>query len=63
LSTMTSIMGRMATYSGKVVEWDEALNSKIDLMPKVFAWDANPPTLPDKDGRYAIAIPGKTVTV
>ncbi len=62
-STMTSIMGRMATYSGKVIDWDEALNSKIDLMPKVFAWDANPPTLPDKDGRYPIAVPGKTITV
>ena len=62
-STMTAIMGRMATYSGKVVEWEEALNSKIDLMPKVFAWDANPPTMPDKDGRYPIAIPGKTIAV
>ncbi|MEO6184585.1 MAG: Gfo/Idh/MocA family oxidoreductase [Verrucomicrobiota bacterium] len=62
-STLTAIMGRMATYSGKVIEWDEALNSKIDLMPKVFAWDANPPTMPDKDGRYAIAIPGKTIAV
>jgi myo-inositol 2-dehydrogenase / D-chiro-inositol 1-dehydrogenase len=62
-STMTAIMGRMATYSGKVIEWDEALNSKIDLMPKAFAWDAQPPTLPDKDGRYAIAIPGKTVVI
>ncbi|MGZ8901804.1 MAG: dehydrogenase, partial [Limisphaerales bacterium] len=62
-STMTAIMGRMATYSGKLVEWDQALNSQIDLMPKVFAWDANPPTMPDKEGRYPIAIPGKTITV
>lgn len=62
-STMTAIMGRMATYSGKVIEWDEALNSKIDLMPKVFAWDANPPTMPDKEGRYPIAVPGKTIAV
>ena len=25
---MTAIMGRMATYSGKVIKWDEAINSK-----------------------------------
>ena len=26
-STLTAIMGRMATYSGKQITWDEALNS------------------------------------
>ena len=26
-STLTAIMGRMATYSGRVVTWDEAMNS------------------------------------
>ncbi|WP_420151274.1 Gfo/Idh/MocA family protein [Spirosoma sp.] len=62
-STMTSIMGRMATYSGKMVKWDEALNSQIDLFPDKLAWDAMPKSLPDKDGFYPIAIPGKTITV
>ena len=59
-STMTSVMGRMATYSGKVVQWDEALNSEIDLSPSAYAWDGTPNSLPDADGRYAIAIPGTT---
>ena len=27
-STLTAIMGRMATYSGKEIDWDKALNSK-----------------------------------
>ncbi|MEP6664455.1 MAG: dehydrogenase, partial [Verrucomicrobiota bacterium] len=63
ISTMTAIMGRMATYSGKMVEWDEAFNSKIDLAAKVLAWDANPPTMPDSNGHYPIPVPGKTVTV
>ena len=62
-STMTAIMGRMATYSGKVVKWDEALNSQIDLFPATLAWDAMPKSLPDKDGFYPIAVPGKTVSV
>src|SRR5688572_15819262 len=59
-STMTAILGRMATYSGKVLEWDAALNSQIDLMPKQFAWDAETPVKPDEDGMYPRAIPGKT---
>src|SRR5690606_14292658 len=32
-STMASIRGRMATYSGKEVKWDQALNSQLQLMP------------------------------
>lgn len=59
-STMTSILGRMATYSGQVVEWDKAINSGIDLQPKTYAWDAEPPVLPNSDGYYAVAVPGVT---
>jgi predicted dehydrogenase len=60
LSSMTSILGRMATYSGKVIEWKDALASNIDLSPKSYAFDAEPPVQPDKDGNYAIAVPGVT---
>jgi predicted dehydrogenase len=63
MSTMTAIFGRMATYSGKAIEWDEAFNSKIDLMPKTFAWDATPPVLPGENGLYPCAVPGKTVVI
>ncbi len=62
-STMTSILGRMATYSGKIVEWEKAINSEISVMPKVFAWDANPPTMPNENGWYALAVPGVTKVV
>ncbi|KAA9353219.1 Gfo/Idh/MocA family protein [Larkinella humicola] len=62
-STLTALMGRMATYSGKVVKWDEALNSNINLFPEKLAWDANPKLLPNADGFYPIAVPGKTVAV
>ena len=61
-STMTAIMGRMATYSGKEISWEDALNSNIDTMPKALSWDAAPPTLPDKDGNYPVAVPGVTVS-
>jgi hypothetical protein len=33
-STLTAIMGRMSTYTGKAVTWEEALNSKQDLTPE-----------------------------
>jgi predicted dehydrogenase len=60
-SSLTSILGRMAIYSGKMVEWDQALNSKLDLSPKSYAWDAPPPTVPDANGYYPIPKPGVTV--
>ena len=63
MSTMTAIMGRMATYSGKVVEWDEAINSKLQLMPEKVAWDMPPPVLPDANGSYPVAVPGVTVAL
>jgi predicted dehydrogenase len=51
--TMTAILGRMATYSGKVVEWDEAVNSSLALGPSNLAH-------PGPDGIYPCAIPGAT---
>jgi hypothetical protein len=36
------------------------MNSGLNIMPKEFAWNAMPPTLPDGDGYYPIAVPGKT---
>jgi hypothetical protein len=53
----------MATYSGKRVTWKEALESDLDLSPSRYAWDADPPVLPNADGRYAIATPGVTRAV
>jgi len=57
-STMTAILGRMATYSGKIVRWDDAINSQLDLAPKNLAWDAQPLVKPGADGCYACAVPG-----
>ncbi len=62
-STMTAIMGRLATYSGQVINWDEALKSDINLMPKEFSWSAMPLVLPDANGMYPIAVPGKTKVI
>lgn len=59
-STLTAIMGRMATYSGKVITWDDAMNSDMKLMPETMTWESVPPVLPNEKGQYAIASPGIT---
>ena len=57
-STMLSILGRMVTYTGQAISWDDAINSEESLSPTSYAWDAAPPTLPDEDGHYPVAMPG-----
>ncbi len=37
-ATLTGIMGRMATYTGRVVTWDEALTSEERLGPPTMAF-------------------------
>lgn len=51
-STLTAIMGRMAAYTGKVVTWEHALNSKLDLSPSKY--ELGPYPVGD------VAVPGKT---
>jgi predicted dehydrogenase len=35
-STLTAIMSRMSAYTGKEVTWEQAMNSKLDIMPKTL---------------------------
>jgi myo-inositol 2-dehydrogenase/D-chiro-inositol 1-dehydrogenase len=37
-STLMGIMGRMATYTGRVVTWQQAMNSTEDLSPPRYEW-------------------------
>ncbi len=53
-STLTAIMGRMATYSGKMVSWEQALNSELRLGPTKYEFG---PLAVDP-----VAIPGETVS-
>ena len=52
-STLMAIMGRMATYTGQAITWDQALNSQENLSPDRYTWDAKPP-------KSEVAIPGVT---
>lgn len=51
-STLLAIMGRMATYTGQQVTWEQALNSQEDLTPPKYEW--GPIETP------AVAVPGVT---
>jgi predicted dehydrogenase len=61
-SSMTAIMGRMATYSGAEVTWNEAVNSKLALAPGLaeLSLSSSAPVLPAEEGDYPIAVPGAT---
>ena len=55
-STLMAIMGRMATYTGQKITWEQAFNSQEDLSPSGYDWNAQPPPA-------EIAIPGQTKLV
>ena len=58
---MTGILGRMAAESGKMITWDEAMASNLELAPGLdqYTMDSNPPVMPDAQGRYPVAMPGR----
>ena len=58
VSSMTAVFGRMATWSGQVLQWDDAIAKGPDESPERLAWDALPRHLPGPDGRYPMAVPG-----
>ena len=60
-ATMTAIMGRMATYSGKLIEWESAMNADEKLVPDNLSWGSTAPVLPDNQGKYKVPIPVKSV--
>jgi predicted dehydrogenase len=51
-STLLAILGRMATYTGQLLTWDQALDSQEDLSPASYRWGPIPTP--------AIAVPGIT---
>ena len=56
-STLVAILGRMVTYTGKRITWDQATNSKEGLAPANLTLnDQKLPTPP-------VAMPGKTTFI
>ena len=61
-STMTAILGRMCSYTGKEIKWDKAINSDLKLcdVDSLTSMDDDAPIEPDGDGQYPIPVPGKS---
>jgi len=61
-SSMVAVMGRMATYSGAEVTWEQAIGSKLELAPGLdrMTLSTAAPVQPDPNGEYPIAMPGET---
>lgn len=52
-STLMGIMGRMAAYTGQEITWEQAMQSKEQLVPDNLEWNSAMPITP-------VPIPGKT---
>lgn len=61
-ASLAGILGRMAAESGQEITWEQALASDLVLAPGLesFTLEAAPPVVPDADGRYPVAIPGRS---
>ena len=59
-STLTTIIGRMASHSGQPVKLDEALASDLAIVPDNLSWDMKMPDAPDANGNYEVPVPGRT---
>jgi predicted dehydrogenase len=58
LSSALAIVAQMACYSGGMIAWDEAMESKRSYALRRYAWDVEPPVKPGPDGRYPSARQG-----
>jgi len=60
-ATFTAIMGRMATETGQMVTAEEAWSSTFEYAPNIdqLTLDGDSPFMPDANGDYRIAVPGK----
>ena len=62
---MTAVFGRMATYSGQLLRYKDALASKVDVFPygEDLTMESKPPVMPKKNGWYNTPVPGKTKVI
>ena len=60
-ATLTAVMGRMATYTGKLVRRGDALAGGQPLADtdSLRSLGDDPPIRPDESGRYEVAAPGR----
>jgi hypothetical protein len=61
-STMISILGQLACYTGRKITWKQASDSKFAYQPPDDRIDftIDPPVKAGPDGLYPVPVPGKT---
>ena len=59
-ASLVTSMGRMAAHTGRVITFDEALNSTHELAPDLatITADGPAPVMPAADGKYPMPYPG-----
>jgi hypothetical protein len=58
LSSALGIMAQIACYTGQMVTYADAMQSKRSYSLPRYAWDAEPPVKPGPDGLYPTAMQG-----
>ncbi|MCX7886464.1 MAG: gfo/Idh/MocA family oxidoreductase, partial [Verrucomicrobiae bacterium] len=60
-ANLASLMGRAAVHMGRIVTWEEVMNSDFTFCPTVDSLTENSPApvMPDEQGRYPAPVPGK----
>ncbi len=64
-STMVTVLGQMACYSGRATKWRQMWSSEYSFgpLPDQVTLDMDPPTRPDSTGNYPLPRPGVTKMV
>jgi hypothetical protein len=52
-------MAQMACYTGQVITYADAMESKRAFALPRYGWDIEPPVKPGPDGRYTTAMQGQ----
>lgn len=59
-STLSTVMGQIACYSGKPTNWEDVAKSDFEFGPSPdgASFDTPPPVTPDASGNYPLPVPG-----
>jgi hypothetical protein len=58
LSSRLCVLAQIACYTGNMIGWEDALQSKRSFSLPRYGWDVEPPVKPGPDGRYPTAQQG-----